>query len=380
VAFERRAVIDILAAAALVMKGQPRVGGLAGAMLAAGKLPSSLLFTGPEGAGKELAAMWTAARLNCEEPGTCAAFAPPDSRGASICQACEKIGRLEHPDIHIVYPLPSGPMEKTVPEIVESRRADFMASGEFEGKARSIGIDQVREMIKEASKQPFEGKRSVAILPEAHLATVEAQNAFLKLLEEPPPSTVLILVTDHPDKLLSTIRSRCHEVRFDILPDEAVGEFLSLFYSVEGREAARLAAIAQGNVRRGIRLLDSRYLGIRADAASMLKLILAGKAARLPAEAEAAAREYTREETAQLIEEMIFLMRAAMLDREGRLGPQRRSELEKELGAGGLAAAAERDIPRDIGKMETSTRNLSRNVDLELTLVQLLLDLAGKWY
>lgn len=354
--------------------------GLAGAMLAAGKLPASLLFTGPEGAGKELAAMWTAAKLNCETPGTCAAFAPRDSRRAAPCPACDKIGRLEHPDIHIVYPLPSGPMEKTVPEIIESRRADFMASGEFEGKARSIGIDQVREMIKEASKQPFEGKRSVAILPEAHLATVEAQNAFLKLLEEPPPSTALILVTDHPDKLLSTIRSRCHEIRFDSLQDDVVGEFLAVFYSVEESEAARLAAIAQGNMRRGIRLLDPRYLGIRADAAAMLKLFLAGKAARIPAEAEAAAREYTREETGQLIEEMIFLMRAAMLRREGRLEPGRKAELEKELGAEGLAAAAERDIPRDIRKMETSARNLTRNVDLELTLVQLLLDLAGKWY
>ena len=80
------------------------------------------------------------------------------------------------------------------------------------------------------------------------------------------------------------------------------------------------------------------------------------------------------------MEEMIFLMRAAMLGREGRLGPQRRSELEKELGAEALAAAAERDIPRDIRKIEASSRNLSRNVDLELTLVQLLLDLAGKWY
>lgn len=349
-------------------------------MLSSGKMPSSLLFTGQEGAGKELAAMWLAARLNCESPGPRGACGSPDSRGKTRCPACEKAGRLEHPDIHIVYPLPSGPVEKTVPEIMESRRGDFMAAGEFEGKARSIGIAQVRAMIEEASKQPFEGKRSVVILSEAHMATVEAQNAFLKLLEEPPRSTVLILVTDHPDRLLATIKSRCHEVRFDILPDAVVKEFLATFYSVEEGEASRLAALASGNVRRGIRLLDPRYLGIRADAASMLKLVLGGRAGQLPAEAETAAREYTREETERLLEEMIILMRAAMLDREGCLEPGGKAELEKELGAQEIASAAGRDIPGDIRKIERSISDLARNVDLELTLAQLLLDLAGKWY
>jgi DNA polymerase-3 subunit delta' len=315
--------------------------------------------------------MWMAARVNCESPRSC---------GEARCPACEKAGRLEHPDIHIVYPLPSGQPEKTIPEIMDSRRGDFMAAGEFGGKARSIGIGQVRAMIEEASKQPFEGKRSVVILSEAHMATIEAQNAFLKLLEEPPPSTSLILVTDHPDRLLATIRSRCHEVRFDTLSDATVKEFLVVFYSVEESEASRLAALAAGNIRRGIRLLDPRYLGIRADAVSMLKLVLGGKASKLPAEAEAAAKEYTREETGQLLEEMIFLLRATMLDREGCLEPGRKTQLEKELGTHLTVSTAGRNIPRDIRKVERSVRDLARNVDIELTLAQLLLDLAGKWY
>ncbi|MBU8922352.1 MAG: hypothetical protein KOO63_11100 [Bacteroidales bacterium] len=368
---EGRPLIDIHAAAEFLAKGQERVRTLFGGMLTAGKLPSSLLFTGPEGSGKELMALHLAGMINCEMPG---------HRLEDRCASCEKLSKLEYPDLHLIYAIPSGPPEKSIPVVIESRREDFLSAGEFGGKARSIGIGQVRTITEKVSKQPFEGKRTLVILCEAHLATIEAQNAFLKLLEEPPSSTILILVTEFTDRLLPTIRSRCQEVRFDILPDHVVAGFLETFYSVEKIESENLAVMAAGSIRRAIRLLDKRFLDMRNDAASILRMILEGKARQLPAEAESAAREYSREETGQLFGEMISVLRDLMRSKEDGLDENSRLRLNDHLGATAIDAAKDRNIPEDIRKVETAARNLGRNVDIELTMIQLMLDLAGKWY
>ena len=328
-----------------------------GKMLASGSLPSSLLFTGPEGAGKELAAMRLAALLECGKGSAC-----------GECPACSLVSTLEHPDVHPVYAVPQTDRDKNIPVIIESRREDFLARGEFGGRARSIGIEQIRRVIEKVSKQPFSGPRSVVTVMEAETATTEAQNAFLKVLEEPPASAVMILVTARPDLLLPTVVSRCSEVRFDPLPDSVVAGFLASFMSVEKEEAERIAGQADGNLQRAARLLDERFLSLRRDAASMVRRVLEGKARALPAEAEAAAHTYSREEAGELLSEMTAVMRNLMRG------------VETGLPAEAVEAAAGRDIPADIRKISTTARSLGRNVDLELAFTQLLLDLAGRWY
>ena len=337
--------------------GQPRVISMLERMISTDTLPASVLFTGPEGSGKELAAMYLASLLECEGRSAC-----------GDCQACRAISSLEHPDVYLVYPVPSADREKSIPVIIESRREDFLARGEFGNRARAIGIEQIREVMERISRLPFSGPRSVVIVMEAHRATIEAQNAFLKVLEEPPASSVIILVTKRPDLLLPTIMSRCSEIRFDPLPDETTARFLETFLSVEKGEAERIAAVAGGNLQRAARFLDERFLGLRRDAATMVSLILDGKAKRLPAESESAAHNYSGEESGDLLDEMIAIMRSLM-----------RGE-EVGIPAETASAASARDIPADIRKITAASRNLGRNVDIELTLSQLLLDLAGRWY
>ena len=326
-------------------------------MISSDTLPASLLFTGPEGSGKELAAMRLAALLECEGRAAC-----------GNCPPCRSISSLEHPDVHLVYPVPSADRDKSIPVIIESRREDFLARGEFGNRARSIGIEQIRAVMEKISKRPFSGPHSVVIVMEADLATTAAQNAFLKVLEEPPASSIIVLVTGRADRLLPTIVSRCSEIRFDPLPDSVTTQFLRTFLSVEEGEAERIAALAGGNVQRAVRLLDERFLGLRKDAVTLVGLAMEGKARRLPAEAEAAAHNYTREEIADLLGEMIAIMRDLLRGTETGISSK------------AVSAASSRDIPADIGKISAASRNLGRNVDIELTLAQLLLDLAGKWY
>jgi DNA polymerase-3 subunit delta' len=376
--------MDILAAAAAIARAQARVGPLIAGLAASGKLPPSLVFAGPEGAGKELMAVELAAVLNCE------GRIPGGACGPGVrCGACSKIRTLEHPDFHLIHPVPHGEIDTGLPLVLESRREDFFARGEFGNRGRSIGIDLVRLAIEALSKHPFEGRRSVVAFFEAHLATVEAQNALLKLLEEPPASAVIVLVTEYPDRLLPTIRSRCHEVRFDPLAAGAIAGFLEEFYSVERTEAKRLAALAQGNLRRGINLLEERFLGLWRDAAAVVGLVLDGKAKELIAEAEELAgysenrrlnRGYSREDISELLEEMMILFGLFIRDRDGRVDESEKGVLAESIGAGRLAAAAARDLPGDIGKIASAIGSLRRNADTELTLSHLFLDLTNAWY
>ncbi len=351
--------------------GQQRIEQMVRDLLLEDTLPQSLLLTGPEGTGKALFAVDIAARLNCEAE---------KDRPDGTCPACRKVGRLEHPDLHLVFPVPSGDWEKSMPTIIESRREDFYARGEFGGRAQSIGIGSIRKVIETVSKHPFEGRRTVVIIFDAHLMTVEAQNAFLKVLEEPPPSAVLVLVTEFPDKLLDTVLSRCQHIRFDYLGREAVGSFLETFYSVEGKEAKRISILSEGNLRRGIRFLDEGFARIRADAASLLRVVFVGKGRDLLGESERIAREYNRDEVRTLIDEMAVLARILMRQQALVASMEEKKLLEEMIGSKMAAAGLKRDLTADLGKMDGALKSMSKNADLELTLSHLLLDLAGKWY
>ena len=363
--------IDILEAARMVAAGQNRIEPILGRFVETGTVPHSLLFTGPEGTGKALMAVEMAARLNCAAGG-----GVPDGE----CPSCGKVRRLEHPDLHPVFPVPYGEWKKALPVVIESRRDDFFAHGEFGSRARSIGIDIIRGVIEAVAKHPFEGRWNVVVVFEAHLMTTEAQNAFLKLLEEPPASAVLVLVTEFPDKLLETVQSRCRNLRFDFLRAGLVAEFLERFYSVEAGEAKRTSLLAEGNLRRGIRLLEEGFADMRRDAASLVRLVMGGKGKELIGEAEGIAGRYGREDIVMLLEEVAVLLRLLMRAQSRLATDDERAVIDGMLGREPVEKSAERDIPSDLRRINLAAGNLSRNVDAELTLSQLLLDLTGKWY
>jgi DNA polymerase-3 subunit delta' len=333
--------------------------------------PSAFLFTGPEGCGKGLAALWYAARLNCSSG--C-------SGDGGECPSCGKFSRLEHPDLHPVFPLPSGPLIKTMPELLESRRKDFFSSGEFGTRARSIGIDIIREVKEKVSRHPYQAARPAVIVFDAHMATVQAQNSFLKLLEEPPGATLIVMVTEYPDRLLPTIISRCFRIRFDYLSPEAVTEFMSSVYRLEGKDLEQAVRISGGNLRRASRYSDSRFLEIGAKGVKLVGMAMEGKERELVMQAQVVVREYNREELMMLLEEMKRAIRFLMRKGEGADNDFERSYFSTLFGEGILEKAGERDCPSDLERVSRSSRAIRSNANTELTLAQLFLDLAGSWY
>jgi DNA polymerase-3 subunit delta' len=211
--------------------GHSRLIALLKRSVAGASLPPSLLFAGPAGVGKRKTAIGLAQALNC--------LSPRDGDACGACTACSRIARGVHPDVAVLEPEDSG----------------------------AIKIDAVRDLVERAAYRPFEGRRRVVIVDGADALVPQAQNALLKTLEEPPPSSVFILVTARPDVLLPTVRSRCPQLRFRPLSPHDIAAAL-IARGVGESEARAVAAAANGSLGEALEaagqdLVDAREVAQR---------------------------------------------------------------------------------------------------------------------
>ena len=186
--------------------------------LARGRLGHAYLFSGADLNQLELVARTLAKALNCEQR-----LSPPDSCDA--CTSCRKIDGDNHPDTQWIRP---------------------------ESKSRVITIDQMRDLMQTMHLKPVQAEYKVGVIVAADRLNPQAANAFLKTLEEPPPKSVLILLTTEPGKILETIISRCLRLNFGgegaRFRDEALVNWLTDF--------SRTAVEEQGSLLSRYRLLS----------------------------------------------------------------------------------------------------------------------------
>jgi DNA polymerase-3 subunit delta' len=231
---------------------------------AAGRLPQSILLTGSVGIGKQRLGLWIAEMLLCESD--------PEARPCGNCRSCRLSAELQHPDVHWFFPLPS-PKRASTPEKrrekLEEARAEVLAAKrenplqlpEADGSA-AIYLQIVDEIRERASRRPAMGRCSVFLIGDAErmvpqASSTEAANAFLKLLEEPPPDTFFVLTTGRPGLLLPTIRSRVLAVRVPPLDPADVRRFLEAEAGFEPERANELARRSGGRIGEALRLSES---------------------------------------------------------------------------------------------------------------------------
>jgi DNA polymerase-3 subunit delta' len=271
------------------MIGHADVRAALGAAANRGDLPGSLLLHGPVGIGKQRFALWLAQRLLCEQP--------IGAEPCGTCRACQLSTRIEHPDLHWFFPLArpksSGGPEKLAEALEQARADELVVRREqhfrpvLPGELSGIYLAQVLTLRRLAVARPVMGARKVFIIGDAESlvsqeASTEAANALLKLLEEPPPGTTIIVTASDPDELLPTIRSRLLPVRLKSLPEDEVARTL---VRVRGASegAARLAArLSDGSIGRALAFLpDDDEPGpldvVRAHARELLEAALAPK-------------------------------------------------------------------------------------------------------
>ena len=148
------------------------------------------------------------------------------------------------------------------------------------GETGSIKIEQVREAVESAVYRPFEGTRRVFLIEEADALVVPAQNALLKTLEEPRPSSVFVLISSRADSLLPTVRSRCSQLRFGRLTAAEVATVLMREHGYAEGDALAVAALADGSVGRALESRAAEYADARRVAIDVLTEISRGSDAR----------------------------------------------------------------------------------------------------
>lgn len=184
------------------------------------KVSHAYLFTGEDGSGKKMLASLFAEALNCERH---------TGEPCQMCRSCRKALTGNHPDIITVT----------------------------HEKPNLFSVEEVRQqVVNTVDIKPYESRYKVYIIDEMEKMNPQAQNALLKTIEEPPEYVVLLLLTNSPDALLSTILSRCVRLDLKTVPSADVQKYLMTELALPDYEAEVITAFAQGNIGRAKRCVE----------------------------------------------------------------------------------------------------------------------------
>ncbi len=198
------------------------------------------IFEGERGAGSFCAGRLFANALVCEKK----EVAP-----CGTCSSCLLAKAGNHPDISIITP---------------------------QKDKKNIIVEQVRELLKDASKKPYENAKKVYIIAYGDEMNEQAQNAFLKLLEEPPEYAVFIILAENTESLLPTVRSRCEIIKFPPVSQDKIKEILKTSYP-DIKNVDFLARYSHGNIEKAKKLADDEeFMPLRSGACEILTKLLSG--------------------------------------------------------------------------------------------------------
>lgn len=206
--------------------------------LESGKISHAYIINGERSSGKEFIAKIFAMALQCEEPGI---------EPCNECHSCKQALSGNHPDIIKVA----------------------------HEKPATIGVEDIRSGVNnDVVIKPYSSKWKIYIINEAEKMTVQAQNALLKTLEEPPAYAVIMLLTSNPEALLPTVQSRCVVMNMKPVPDDMVKNYLMKELHIPDYKADVCTAFARGNLGKAKALAASEeFDNIKTEAVSLLKYI-----------------------------------------------------------------------------------------------------------
>lgn len=290
-----------------------------------GHMTHAWLITGPPGSGRSVAALCFAAALQCTSE---------DEPGCGSCRACTTTMAGTHADVRRVIP-----------------------------EGLSIGVDEMRGIVQVASRRPTTGRHQIVVIEDADRLTEGAGNALLKVVEEPPPSTVFLLCAPSvdPEDIAITLRSRCRHVALVTPPTEAIAQVLIDGDGLDADTAGWAASVSGGHVGRARRLATDPEARQRREQA--LELV---RAAARPARAYTAAEELVAAAEAEAV-----ALTAGRAEVETE-------ELRTALGAGGTgkgAAGAMRGAAGAIKDLERRQKSRQTRASRD-ALNRALIDLA----
>lgn len=213
------------------------------------KVSHAYIINGPDKSGKMMLAEAFAQTLQCEKlEGTIQNTGGSHTEGIEPCMECHSCKQA---------------VGKNQPDIIYVKHE----------KPNTISVDDIRSKVNnDIVIKPYSSKHKIYIIDEAEKMNVQAQNALLKTIEEPPAYAILILLTTNADIFLPTILSRCVTLNIKVVPDEKIKKFLMSEYQIPDYQADVCVAFAQGNVGKAIQLASSEdFNELKASALQLIK-------------------------------------------------------------------------------------------------------------
>ena len=246
------------------------------------RLPHALLLRGEDGIGKLALCNAIAQYLNCLDK------SPTDSCGK--CSSCHKIQKGIHPDIQYIFPYfikTENNKPLTTLDYIEDFRKHFFENPyitlndwqeaiEAENKNLIIPIDEVRNIRKNLNLTAYESQYRIIILWHIEKLNVNATNAFLKLLEEPPEDTIILATTNPTATLLPTINSRCQTLNFKPLNTEQIKSYLITNNSITETQANDISHLAEGSIGKALQLMKNIQEGLSTNYQNWMRICWQG--------------------------------------------------------------------------------------------------------
>ena len=234
-------------------------------MVDSGRIPHAQLYTGAEGVGKLALALAVAQYICCEHR--------EGGESCGRCPSCVQFAKLSHPDLHLVFPMATRDGVKVCADMVDTFRNvvsknPYISLEEWmneasDGKTVQIYAAEGEEIIRKLTFKPYQGQYKVMLVWIPEKMHEACANKVLKILEEPSPDTVFMLVSDRPDDVLGTIYSRCQRIAVPPIEAKDMVEVLRKKFSVDEEEVAYLVKNAMGSWGRMLGLMketeDARY-------------------------------------------------------------------------------------------------------------------------
>ena len=225
------------------------------------RIPHALLISGAEGIGKLPLALAFAQYVSCERR------TQEDACGS--CPSCVKFAKLEHPDLHFVFPIIKAEGSKTAicdDFVFDFRR--FVLNNPYgtnnewinriaSGKQGMIYEAESSEIVRKLSLKTYESEYKIMIIWQPERMHAVCSNKLLKILEEPPEKTLFLLVSEQPDALLTTIQSRTQRISVPLIDREDMSKAIQRQFNLTEEQSWHVARIANGNFHKAIEVIES---------------------------------------------------------------------------------------------------------------------------
>ena len=326
-------------------------------LVAAGRVPNALLFTGPEGVGKKQFALELARSLVCT--------GRDDHAACGHCAACSRVGE---------FSIPNFEKGDETDRVFFSQHPDVGLVLPFR---RNLRIGAIRALESEAHFRPYEAGARVFIVDQADKMADPAANALLKTLEEPASTSHIILIASRADTLLPTIRSRCQTIRFAPVAFEEIQAYLIKSCDFSAEDAQLVARVSGGSISRAAAIVPASFRTQRRAMLSVLKAAIADDKRALLAASEEMNDAKAKEEFEEKLAILEGLIHDAWLLRNGA-GDAEILNIDIKLELAQIAESSDSPaLARWLNEIETMYENFIVNINRKVATDSLFVSMAG---